>query len=110
MHLIISLAIFVNIVAIVGLLIGLFYNFVQPKNKSIFGYCVAGSMLLYLILLGLVIIYRLILNPDLFCLVLVLCIISPFLIGKLVKYETLKKYTFIQIMFFILSLATLMLK
>lgn len=110
MYLIIHLTIFVNIIAIVGLLIGLFYNFVQPKEKAIFGYFVVGSMLAYIILMCLVAIRRLIVNPDLWCLILALCIISPFVVGKLVRYETLKKYTIIQILFFLVSLVILLIK
>jgi hypothetical protein len=45
----------------------------------------------------------------LYCLILFLCVISPFVIGKLVRYETLKKYTIIQIAFYIVSLITLFL-
>ena len=110
MHLIIPLAILVNIVAIVGLLIGIFYNFTKPQNKAIFGYTIVGSLILYIILLSLIGIREWILNPNLYCLVLTLCVISPFVIGKLVKYETLKKYTVIQIIFFIVSLVILLLK
>lgn len=110
MYLVNLLAIFVNIVAAVGLLVGLFYNFVQPKNKAIFGYFIVGSMLLYIILLGVIVIQRWILEPNLSCFILTLCVISPFIIGKLVKYGTLKKYTVIQIMFFVASLTILLLR
>ena len=108
MYLIIPFTIFANIVTIIGLSIGLFYNFAQPKSKAIFGYSFVGSMIVYLVLLALVLIRRWILNPDLWCVVLTLCIISPFIIGKLVKYETLKKYTCIQIIVFIVSLIILL--
>lgn len=110
MYLVVLLAIFVNIAAIVGLLIGLFHNFEQPKSKAIFGYYVAGSMILYVVLLGLVVIRGWIIDHDFWCFILTLCVISPFLIGKLVKYPTVKKYTVIQIMVFIVSLVTLILK
>lgn len=110
MHLITLLAIFLNIVAIIGFLIGLFHNFVQPKSKAIFGYFIVGSMLTYIFILGLIVLHGWILKPNLFCLILTLCIISPFVIGKLVKYETLKKYTIIQLMFFVVSLITLITK
>ena len=108
MYLIILLAILVNIIAIIGLLVGLFHNFTQPKNKAIFGYFVVGSLFVYLVLLGLVLIYEWILNSNLFSIILGLCIISPFVIGKFVRYETLKKYTVIQIIFFIISLVNLL--
>jgi hypothetical protein len=108
MYLIILLTIIVNIAAIVGLLIGLFYKFEQPKNKAIFGYSIVGSMILYVILLGLVVVRGWILKPDFNCVIQTLCVFSPFVIGKLVRYETLKKYTIIQIMFFVFSLITLL--
>lgn len=92
------------------LLTGLFYNFKKPKNKAIFGYTVVGSMLSYLVLLGLVVICWGILNFDLYCFILTLCVISPFIIGKFVRYETLKQYTVLQIMFFTISLVTLFLR
>ena len=110
MYLIIPFTIFANILTIVGLSIGLFYNFTQPKNKAIFGYSFVGCMIVYLVLLMLVVIRRWVSNPDLWCVVLTLCIISPFIIGKLVKYETLKKYTCIQTIVFIVGLITLFFK
>ena len=107
MYLILISAIIVNILSVILLLIGLFYNFKQPKNKAIYGYLIAGCMLLYIIVLGLTLIYGFLGKQYLYSLVLFLCIISPFIIGKLVKYETLKKYTTIQIMCYVLSLFTL---
>ena len=91
------------------LLIGLFYNFKQPKNKAVFGYLITGCMLLYIITLSIAIIYGFIGKHYLYSLILFLCIISHFIIGKLVKYETLKKYTIAQIMFYVVSLAALLL-
>ena len=96
--------IIINIIAIIVLLIGLFHNFKRPKSKAVFGYFVAGSMLLYVVMASFATIYRLFTKPDLYCLILFLCAISPFVIGKLVKFDTLKKYTIIQIIFFIVSL------
>ena len=110
MYIIKQAAIIVNILAVISLLIGLFYTFEQPKNKAIYGYCVAGSMIIYIIMLCIAGLYGLITNDNLYSLVLFLCAISPFVIGKFVKYETLKKYTVVQIMFFIFSLVTLLLK
>lgn len=110
MHIIFFLTIIANVLSILILLIGLLYNFKQPKNKAIFGYSVVGSMLAYIVFLGLVVISWGISNLDLYCIVLVLCIISPFVLGKLVRYETLKKYTVLQIMFFTISLVILLLK
>lgn len=110
MRIVFSLAIVANILSIIILLTGLIYNFKQPKNKAIFGYSVVGSLLAYIVFLGFVVIYWSFSKLDLYCFVLALCTISPFVIGKLVRYETLKKYTVLQIMFFSISLITLILK
>jgi hypothetical protein len=109
MHIILLSAIIVNIFSIVMLLIGLFYNFEKPKNKAIYGYLIAGCMLLYIITLGIISIYGFLGKNYLYSFILLLCISSNFIIGKLVKYETLKKYTTAQIMCYIVSLITLLL-
>lgn len=108
MHIILTSAIIINILAIVVLLIGLFYNFEQPKNKALYGYVMAGSLLFYIFLLSLVGIYGLVVEHNLYFALLFLCVISPFVIGKFVKYETLKRYTAAQIMCFIVSLVILL--
>ncbi len=105
--LIVILGIIINILAIIALLTGLFYNFQKPKNKAIFGYSVAACMLSYIVILSFIFIYKIITAFNLYSIVLLMCIISPFIIGKLVKYETLKRYTVIQIICFILSLLAL---
>ena len=102
-------AIIVNILSIIMLLIGLFYNFKQPKNKALYGYLIAGCMLLYIITLSLALIYDVFGKHYLYSFILFLCIMSHFVIGKLVKYETLKKYTTVQIMCYVVSLITLLL-
>ena len=107
MHIIVTSAIIVNIFSIIVLSLGLFCNFEQPKNKAIFGYCVVGALILYIITLSIATIYKLIVKPDLYCIPTLLCVISPFVIGKLVRFETLKKYTIIQIICFIVSLLAL---
>ncbi|MBR1424756.1 hypothetical protein IJ579_04255 [bacterium] len=108
MYIVLSSAIIINLLSVVILLIGLFYNFKQPKNKAAYGYLIIGCMLLYIIALSLVLIYGFFAKHFLNSLVLFLCIISHFIIGKLVKYETLKKYTTVQIMCYIVSLITLL--
>lgn len=108
MHIILTSAIIINILAIVVLLVGLFYNFEQPKNKALYGYVMAGSLLSYIFLLSLVGICGLVVEHNLYFSLLFLCVISPFVIGKIVKYETLKKYTAAQIMCFIVSLVILL--
>ena len=108
MHIVLISAIIVNILSIIMLLIGLLYNFKQPKNKAVFGYLIAGCMLLYIVTLSLPLIYGLLIKHYMYSLVLFLCIISHFIIGKLVKYETLKKYTITQIIFYCVSLIILL--
>ena len=109
MYIVLISAIIVNILSVIVLLIGLFYNFKQPKNKAVYGYLIAGCMLLYIITLSLALIYGVLAKHYLYGFILFLCIISHFITGKLVKYETLKKYTIVQIMFYVVSLVTLLL-
>lgn len=108
MSIMISTAIIANIAFIIILSVGLFYNFKLPKNKATFGYSFAGSMILCIISLSLVAIYCLFARKILYAFILILCIVSPFIIGKLVKYETLKKYTVAQIICFVVSLVILL--
>ena len=110
MYIVLTSAIIINILTIIILTIGLFCNFKQPKNKAIYGYLIACCMILYIITLSFVIIYGVFRKSFFYSFVLFLCIISHFIIGKLVKYETLKKYTIIQIMCYIISLIILLLK
>ena len=109
MYIVLISAIIVNILSVLMLLTGLLYNFKQPKNKAIFGYLIVGCMLLYIITLSLALAYGLFGKHYIYSFVLFLCIISHFVIGKLVKFETLKKYTAIQIMCYVVSLITLLL-
>ena len=109
MRIIEILAIIVNILSVIVLLIGLFYNFKQPKNKATYGYWVTGCMLLYIVTLSLALLKGFGEKHYLYGFILFLCLISHFIIGKLVKYETLKKYTTVQIMCYAVSLFTLFL-
>lgn len=109
MYIVLISAIIVNILSVLMLLTGLLYNFKQPKNKAIFGYLIVGCMLLYIITLSLALAYGFFGKHYIYSFVLFLCIISHFVIGKLVKFETLKKYTAIQIMCYVVSLITLLL-
>lgn len=109
MYIVLSSAVVANILSIIVMLIGLFYNFKNPKNKAVYGYLIVGCMLFYIITLSLALIYGFFEKNYLYSFVLFLCVISHFVIGKLVKYETLKKYTTLQIMCYIISLITLLL-
>ena len=98
-----------NIIAIAILAFGLFHTFEHPKNKAIYGYTIAGSCIPYLILLTIFVILEILQgNYKFSC--LLFCVISPFIIGKLVKYETLKFYTAIQILCFVISAVVLIIK
>ena len=110
MYIIKQLATIINILSVIVLLIGLVYDFKRPKIKAVYGYTIAGCMILYIISLFIVSVYSLVVNLNFYGLILLLCIISPFIIGKFVKFETLKKYTVIQILAFALSLLTLILR
>lgn len=107
MHIVLVSAIIANILSIIMLPVGLIYDFKQPKTKAVYGYLIAGCMLLYIITLSMVSIYGIFEKHYLYSLVLFLCVISNFVVGKLVKYETLKKYTIIQTMCYVASLITL---
>ena len=108
MYIVLVSAMLVNILSIIMLLIGLLYNFKLPKNKAIYGYSIAGCMIFYIITVGLALLYGFMIKHYLYSFVLFLCIISHFIIGKLVKYETLKKYTITQIIFYCVSLIILL--
>ena len=109
MYIVLLSAVIVNILPIIMLPIGLIYNFKQPKTKALYGYVIAGCMMLYILMLGLASIYGVFVKHYLFSLVLFMCIISHFIIGNLVTYETLKKYTIVQVMCYFVSLITLLL-
>ena len=109
MHIVLISAIIVNILSLIMLTIGLFYNFKQPKIKAIYGYSIAVCMIAYIVTLSTALIYGFFEKHFLYSLVLFLCVISHFIIGKLAKYETLKKYTIVQIICYVVSLVTLLL-
>ena len=110
MNIITLITIILNIVAILVLCAGLFHKFENPKNKAVYGYVIAGGMIPHMLALSIYVISDIIVNRNFWSILLILCVISPFIIGKLVKYETLKIYTLIQILCFCTSLAVLCLK
>lgn len=97
-------ALILNIIAIAVLSFGLFHQFENPKNKATYGYFLAAGMIPYLIVTALVMLVQIFLKHNLIFILLLICLASPFVIGKLVKYQTLKKYTVIQILCFCISL------
>lgn len=104
------MAFLLNLTAIFVLSTGIIYKFKTPKTKAYFGYCLVGSLLLYLISLLVLMTADLIFKQNFKALYLMIFIIAPFIIGKLVKYETLKKYTLVQIFCYCVSLITIILE
>lgn len=110
MNIITLITIILNIIAILVLCIGLFVKFENPKNKAVYGYVIAGGMIPYMLALSIFVVADVIINHHFWSVLLFLCVISPFVIGRLVKFETLKIYTIIQILCFCASLVVLCLK
>lgn len=90
--------------------VGLFHKFENPKNKAAYGYILAGGMISYMLSLSIYIVADAIIKQNYWTSLLVFCVISPFVIGKVVKYNTLKIYTVVQIICFLISLAIIILK
>ena len=107
MSILVKITLLINLITIIALLAGLFYKFDNPKVKASYGYLLAGCIISYLLLLTLVIVCDVFFNQNYQSILLLIFILSPFITGKLVKYETLKRYTIIQISCFILSLGIL---
>lgn len=107
MSTIVKITLLINLITILALSAGLFNKFDNPKVKANYGYLLAGSIITYLLSLTLVIIWDIFFNQNFQTILLLIFVLSPFIIGKLVKYETLKKYTIIQILCFILSFMVL---
>jgi len=110
MNIIALLALICNIWAILVLCVGLFFKIENPKSKAVYGYVIASGMIPYMLALSIFAFYGAFVGHNFWSLLLILCVISPFVIGKLVRYETLKKYTVIQILCFCVSLVVLCLK
>lgn len=107
MYIVTVFSIIANIAIIAALLTGLFYTFKAPKNKAVFGYVMVGCMIAYILTLSLFIISETVAAHNFIYMWLILCIISPFIIGKFASFKTLKKYTAIQTVCFLTSLAAL---
>ena len=107
MKIITFLTLISNFLTIFILLFGLLYKFKNPKNKAKYGIVLACIMLAYTILLSLFILFNTLLKQNFLTMLLIFCVVSPFIIGSLVKFETLKKYTILQILCFSISLVYL---
>lgn len=105
-----GLTIIINLITIILLLIGLLYNFKKPQNKASFGYFMVGSFLIYIISLSCFILSKLFLTHDYYASYMIIFLLSPFIIGRLVKYQTLKKYNIIQTLCFTASLIALIIE
>ena len=75
MYIIKQLATIINILSVIVLLIGLVYDFKRPKIKAVYGYTIAGCMILYIISLLIVSVYSLVVNLNFYGLILLLCIL-----------------------------------
>jgi hypothetical protein len=103
---ILNITILFNLFVISVFIPGLFLKFENPNSKAVYGYTMAFGMLLYIITILLFIItnYK---NSYVYA-VLIFCLLSPFIIGKLVSYKTLKIYTIFQIICFFASFIILL--
>ena len=108
MNILIGLTVIFNILAILILLVGLFYKFNNPKNKAVYGYSIAGCVIPYLFLISIISVIEIIAFQNFKFFIFIISVASPFVIGKFAKYESLKKYTFIQILCFTLFLVLLL--
>ena len=103
---ILNIAILFNLFVIFVFIPGLFLKFQNPNIKAIYGYTMTFGMFLYILTILLFIIanYK---NSYIFA-ILISCLLSPFIIGKLVSYKTLKIYTILQIICFLISFIILL--
>ena len=102
-------AICINIIAIL-LFTGLYFinlkEEVSPKQKALWSSASGAALFLYLIFISVLFVIGLI-KQNYFLISLSAFLVIPFIIGKRVRYETLRKYLLLQIFFFITSLALL---
>ncbi|MCQ2957658.1 MAG: hypothetical protein MJ180_02020 [Candidatus Gastranaerophilales bacterium] len=102
--------IFINIIMLAILIIGYIFEFkkdINPKHKASIGVLMAIFMALYITGFGIFGIINLFINKILLAFLMFFFIALPFVIGYLVKYDTLKKYSIWQIICFLSSLAVL---
>ena len=109
MRIILSLSIIINILSILILILGFLTvnkSNIIPKYKALLGIFMGITMLFYLIFLSLLALtgfYK----HNLLMSSLIIFVFIPFIIGKFAKYEKLKKYTFLQILSYLISLSIL---
>ena len=99
----------INVLLILFLLICYVYSLkkiTNPKLKANLGILLCGTMIIYLFSILLTCTYS-IYTHNYKSLCLLFFVIIPFIIGKYATYKKIKRYTYIQFLFLILSLATL---
>jgi len=102
----IKLTVIINVIQIILFIIAtfaLFYKNTLPKTKADIATINAVTLLLYCICF-LILFIAGFLKDDLRYLFSVIFILMPFVIGKFVRYQTLKKYSILQLLMFCISL------
>ena len=99
--------IFVNLLALIFFSIALYFaSSNNQKKTSPWGLPMALSLIAYMVLLFAYVIVCLI-GQNYMASILLIYILIPFVIGHYAKYETYKKFSFIQILCFALSFLTI---
>ena len=106
MNLVLGFSLLINILLVIVLAINLHYlnkNSLAPKTKAFLGVALGALLLLYLILMAIILVFE-VLNKNYYFIFLSIFILMPFVIGKLVSYKTLYKYSMLQMILFLFSL------
>lgn len=100
-----NLFININIILILGFIFGQLYFFKsnKPKIIAIFSIIISLFLFFYLLLIILLSVQSIILHKF-FNLILLPFILTPFVIGKIANYKQIDFYTYLQNLFFVLSL------
>ena len=111
MILLIKLALIINIaLALIFILCNYVVksNKILPKTKSNFGILFALFYITYILLLGIVLVVGIFLKHNIIYAGLLVFLIIPFIIGANISYKTLKLYSFVQLLVFIMSFSYLL--
>ena len=109
MNLVLGFALLINILLILVFVINLYYinkNSLAPKTKAFLGVAFGSLLFLYLILMAIILTFG-VLNRNYYSILLSIFIFMPFVIGKLVSYKTLIKYSILQLLLFATSTAVI---
>jgi len=110
MNILIKIALITNIIQIILFLSGtilLFYKHATPKTRADVATANAIVLLMYFACFSVLLIEGFLKGETIY-LASIIFLIAPFIIGKLVRYQTLKKYSIIQFLVFSLSLVYLL--